>query len=70
MTYMGGEYSTESLLKELTQQVQKENVTTFEAYKDLVDSLIEEKKSFGFFVESEDLEQLKHNLESFWPRIA
>lgn len=69
MTYTGGSYSQEALLRELAEKVRTENVETFGAYKDLVDSLVEEKKSYGFFTDEEDLEQLKRNLESQWEEI-
>ena len=66
MTYTGAEYSTSSLLRELKKQVEQEHVKTFDEYKGLVDNLIEEKKSYGFLADEEDLEQLRHDLELRW----
>lgn len=69
MTYTGSEYSSENLFHELLRQVRAEDVRSFDAYRDLVDSLIEERKSYGFFSEDEDLEQIKRSLESRWSEI-
>ncbi|HEX8974019.1 MAG TPA: hypothetical protein VF817_00855 [Patescibacteria group bacterium] len=69
MTYTGAEYSIEQLFDELKKQVRTENVRDFEAYRDLVDNLIEEKKSYGFFADEEDLVQLKRDLEARWLEI-
>jgi hypothetical protein len=69
MTYTGAEYSLESLFRELKNQVEQENVRTYDQYKDLVDVLIEEKKSYGFLNDEEDLIQIKRNLELRWMEI-
>lgn len=69
MTYTGSEYSLETLFGELQKQVKNENVQSYEEYLDLVDNLIEEKKSYGFLSDEEDLEQLKHDLELRWPEV-
>lgn len=69
MTYTGAEYSTSGLIRELKKQIKQEDVKSFDQYKDLVDALIEEKKSYGFFVEDEDLIQLRHDLEVRWSEL-
>ncbi|EKD58895.1 MAG: hypothetical protein ACD_56C00035G0009 [uncultured bacterium] len=69
MTYTGAEYSSENLFHELLRQVRAEDVRSFDEYKDLIDVLIEEKKSYGFYSEDEDLEQLKRSLELRWNEI-
>lgn len=69
MTYTGSEYSLENLFGELQKQAKSENVQSYEEYVDLVDNLIEEKKSYGFLADEEDLEQIKHDLELRWPEI-
>ncbi|KKP97369.1 MAG: hypothetical protein US25_C0003G0014 [Candidatus Moranbacteria bacterium GW2011_GWE1_36_7] len=69
MTYTGGEYSLEDLFRQLEKQARSENVSNYEEYIDLVDNIIEEKKSYGFLVDEEDLEQFKHDLELRWPEI-
>lgn len=69
MVYTGAEYSSESLFAELKKQAKNENVQSYDEYTELVDSLIEEKKSYGFFSDEEDLEQLKHGLELRWSEI-
>ena len=69
MVYTGAEYSSEDLFQELRRQVQQENVRSFEEYDGLIDNLIEEKKSYGFFADEEDLVQLKRGLELRWLEI-
>lgn len=69
MTYTGGEYSLESLFEELKKQAKEENVESYDEYTELVDRLIEEKKSYGFLSDEEDLEQIKHGLELRWHEI-
>ena len=69
MIYTGAEFSSEDLFQELRKQVKRENVRSFDEYSDLVDSLIEEKKSYGFFSEEEDLVQLRRILELRWKEI-
>lgn len=69
MVYTGAEYSVEDLLQELKQQVHTENVRSFDQYNELIDNLIEEKKSYGFLVDEEDLVQLKRSLEMRWNEI-
>lgn len=69
MTYTGAEYSIENLFQELRKQVKLENVQNFEAYSDLVDNLIEEKKSYGFLADEEDLTQIKRDLELRWMEV-
>lgn len=69
MTYTGSEYSLENLFGELKKQAKNENVQSYDEYIDLVDNLIEEKKSYGFLADEEDLEQIKHGLELRWSEI-
>lgn len=69
MTYTGAEYSSEDLFHELSRQVEQENIHSVEEYNDLVDLLVEEKKSYGFFTEDEDLEQLKGSLRLRWDEV-
>lgn len=69
MTYTGAEFSTEALLRELKRQVEDENIRSIEGYDDLIDLLVEEKKSYGFFTEDEDLEQLKNTLRAHWSEV-
>ena len=70
MTYSGGEYSVESLFRELKKQIQLENVHVYEEYMGLVDNLIEEKKGYGFFTDEEDLEQFRDDLLLKWKEIG
>jgi hypothetical protein len=70
MPYTGGEYSQQSLLKELKHMIAIENVKSFDQYSELVDWLIEEKKSYGFLSDEEDLTQLRRDLELRWREIA
>lgn len=69
MTYTGAEFSQESLFQELVRLAKYEHVDLFEAYSELVDSLIQEKVSYGFFSEGEDLVQLRRDLELRWPEV-
>ena len=69
MTYTGAEYSLEALFQELRRQVERENVQSYEEYRELVDNLIEEKKSYGFLADEEDLVGLKRSLELRWSEI-
>jgi hypothetical protein len=69
MTYTGSEYSLETLFLELRKQSRVENIHSYDEYIDLVDNLIEEKKSYGFLLDQEDLEQIRHDLELRWPEL-
>ncbi|MDD5397436.1 MAG: hypothetical protein PHW24_05305 [Candidatus Moranbacteria bacterium] len=69
MTYTGAEYSLEELFRELQRKAKSENVQDYNEYTGLVDEIIEEKKSYGFLADEEDLEQFKHDLELRWPEI-
>lgn len=69
MTYTGAEYSLENLFLELKKQAKNENVQSYDEYTELVDVLVEEKKSYGFLSDEEDLEQIKHGLELRWNEI-
>lgn len=69
MTYTGAEYSLENLFLELKKQAKNENVQSYYEYTELVDVLVEEKKSYGFLSDEEDLEQIKHGLELRWNEI-
>lgn len=70
MVYTGAEYSTQELFEELKRQVEDENIHSFDQYSDLIDLLLEEKKSYGFFAEDEDLEQIKGVLKQRWGEVA
>ncbi len=59
----------ESLFSELQKQARNENVQSYDEYLGLVDNLVEEKKSYGFLSDEEDLEQIKHDLELRWPEL-
>ncbi|EKD46449.1 MAG: hypothetical protein ACD_67C00232G0004 [uncultured bacterium] len=69
MTYTGAEFSLESLFGELKKQAKSENVQEYYEYVELVDGLVEEKKSYGFLSDEEDLEQIKRGLELRWREI-
>lgn len=69
MPYTGGEYSQPALLGELKEMITAEHVKTFDEYSELVDWLIEEKKSYGFLNDEEDLTQLRRDLELHWTEI-
>lgn len=69
MTYKGGEFSAEQLFLELKNSVKEEKIQTQGEFNSLVDGLIDEKISYGFFSEDEDLEQLKKSLKSRWMEI-
>ncbi len=69
MTYQGGEYSFKELLSELKKKAKGELIQSDYEYIDLINALIEEKKSEGYFSEDEDLEQLKSDLELMWPEV-
>lgn len=69
MTYTGAEYSLENLFRELQKQARLENIQSYDQYVGLVDNLIEEKKSYGFLADEEDLEQIKHGLELRWAEV-
>lgn len=70
MIYTGAEYSLENIYHQLLQQARYEDIRTYEQYKELVDLFIEEKKSYGFFSEDEDLVQIKHSLELRWREVG
>lgn len=57
------------LFEELKKRARNENVQSYDEYTELVDGLIEEKKSYGFLSDEEDLEQIKHGLELRWREI-
>jgi hypothetical protein len=69
MTYSGSEYSQEALLRELKKQIRDENIDSFDQYSEMVDYILEEKKSYGFLADEEDIEQLRSALESRWNEI-
>jgi len=69
MTYQGGEFSTESLFEELKEKAKEEKVQTLGEFKALVDDLVEEKKTYGYFSEDEDTVQIKKTLESRWLEV-
>lgn len=49
--------------------VTEEHVKSFDEYAELVDWLIEEKKSYGFLSDEDDLTQLRRDLEMHWNEI-
>jgi len=69
MTYTGGEFSMDALLRELSERAMLERIDIYDAYVELVDALIEEKKSYGFLAEGDDLEQVRYSLLSYWPEV-
>jgi hypothetical protein len=69
MTYTGGEYSQENLFEELKRQSKAENIKSYDEYVELVDNLVEEKISYGFFLDQEDTEQIKSDLAQRWSEI-
>ena len=69
MTYQGGEFSIQDLFEEARRRSKEEKVQTFGEFKSLVDDLVEEKKSFGFFSDHEDIVQIKKSLESRWSEV-
>ena len=69
MVYTGAEYSSEDLFHELKEQAIREDISSFDEYSELIDGLIEEKKSYGFLADEEDLVQLRRGLELRWTEI-
>lgn len=69
MTYNGGEYSVQELFTLLQEIVETQGIRSYEEYIDAVDGLLEEKKSYGFFSEDEDLMQMRNVLENRWQEI-
>lgn len=69
MTYQGAEYSFKELLNEIKKRARENALQSDYEYTDLVEEVIEEKKSEGFFSEDEDLEQLKDDLILMWPEV-
>ncbi len=69
MTYKGGEFSFEALYGELKNKVIAEKIESIGQYKEMVENLIEEKKSYGFLDESEDWPQLVRDLLAKWPDL-
>ncbi|HMN19005.1 MAG TPA: hypothetical protein PKA31_00205 [Candidatus Moranbacteria bacterium] len=64
--YSGAEYSSQQLFRELKEKVEEEGIEDFDAYRDMVRGLIEEKRGYGFFRDEEDLVQIERDLESRW----
>lgn len=69
MAYQGGEYSFKNLYNEIKKKAKDKAIQSDYEYADLIDQLIEEKKSLGLLSEDEDLEQLKNDLELMWPEV-
>lgn len=69
MTYQGAEFSVQDLFVELQKIVEEQGIRSYEEYVDAVDSLVEEKKYYGFFSEDEDLVGIKSVLEKRWREI-
>lgn len=69
MTYKSGEYSFRDLLKEIKGRSRENAIQSDYEYADLVEEIIEEKKSAGLFSEDEDLEQLASDLKLMWPEV-
>lgn len=69
MTYIGGEYSTQTLYEELREQALREKIVDIDQYKELIEDLVEEKESYGFFDDNEDLPQTVKSLMLKWPEL-
>ncbi|NTU66779.1 MAG: hypothetical protein HGB08_02525 [Candidatus Moranbacteria bacterium] len=67
--YMGGEPTESGLFREIKEAAELEKVRTFDEYRSLVDDIIEDKLDKGFLDKNENIEQMKHNLESRWKEI-
>lgn len=63
------EPSVESLFQELRKRAQNEGISSYDEYVDLVDGLVMEKLGDGFFLQDEDLVQIKMDLAQRWPEI-
>lgn len=63
------EPSIESLFAELKKRACKEGISTYEEYVELVDQLVMEKLGDGYFLDEEDLVQIKIDLAGRWPEI-
>ncbi len=69
LTYLGAEYSKESLFNEIKEAAKRERISTLVQYRDLIDEIVEEKRIYGFFSDDEDLSQVKKDLESHWTEV-
>ena len=69
MTYSGGEFSFKDLYEELKEQAVSERIEDIGQYKEMMENLLEEKKSYGFLDESEDWPQMAHDLMLKWPEV-
>jgi len=67
--YTGGEAGESGLFREIKKAAENEKIRTFEEYRSLVDDIVEDKIDQGFLDKNEDVEQMKHNLESRWSEI-
>jgi hypothetical protein len=63
------EYSFKELLKEIKIKAKDEKIQSDYEYLDLIDKLISEKKSEGYFSEAEDFDQVRDDLEAMWPEV-
>lgn len=50
--------------------MESEGIEDFDAYRDMVREIIEEKRSYGFFRDEEDLVQIERDLESRWKLLV
>ncbi len=69
MVFTGAEYPIEDLFEELKALAWQENISTLNDYKELVEYLIEERYSYGFFDDNDYLDQIIDNLAARWPEI-
>jgi len=54
------------LFQELQQRVAEEGVASYNQYLELIDELIEKKKSCGALEDDDDISQIKADLELMW----
>jgi hypothetical protein len=69
MINIGMEYSNQQLFEELRSIVIRERIKDIYQYKELVENLIEEKRSYGFFDDDENLPQVVKDLMLRWPEM-
>lgn len=63
------EPSVENLLLELKKRAKNELVTDTDAFKTLVDDLLDEKIEWGEIERDEDTEMIREDLISRWPEV-
>lgn len=69
MTFKGGEFSYNDYYHELKERAVRNKADNIGAYKELMENLIQERKSYGFLDENEDWPQLAHDLMIRWPEV-